>query len=180
MLLQRSGLAFFLYLASVVSTTPIEAQGPTPVDVALVERDTQGTNTTDIAHPIVLLSITERCAIISTGFAGISAAAAVANYIATIIKNQSDAHACGTRSGNVDGVNYQYSASGRNCDTTSEQKTVNSAVRKAVDYMNSQNVNQACFQLTHGGTWKGLLQIAAQNRQIIGGKCDSVTYNINI
>lgn len=142
--------------------------------------DSGATNGTDIAHPFILLSISERCSVLSTGFAGISAVTGVANYIATIIKNQSDAHQCAVRSGNVDGVNYQYSASGRNCDTTSEQKTINAAVQKAINFMNDRNVNQTCFELTHGGTWKGHLQVAARNRQIIDRKCDSVIYNIGI
>ncbi|KAI4253339.1 MAG: hypothetical protein LQ352_003749 [Teloschistes flavicans] len=180
MLLKRSGLAFFLYLASVVSSTPIEAPVTTPVDAILVGRDTQGTNSTEITHPTILLSISEKAAIISNGIAAISAATAVAAYISTIIKAQSDNHSCDVRSGNIDDVNYQYSATGRNCDTTSEQKTVDAAVNKAIAFMNGQKVDQACFLLTHGGTWKGYLQLAANGRQIIGGKCTSVSYPINI
>ncbi|KAI4107441.1 MAG: hypothetical protein L6R37_001672 [Teloschistes peruensis] len=180
MLLKRSGLAFLLYLASVVSTTPIETPVTTPVDAILVERDAPGANRTEIAHPVVLLSISEKAAIISNGIAAISAATAVASYVSHLIKQQSDNHSCGVISGNIDHVNYQYSATGRNCDTTSEQKTVDSAVNKAIDFMNGKNVNQACFLLTHGGTWKGYLQLAANGRQIIGGKCTSVSYPINI
>ncbi|KAL9578304.1 MAG: hypothetical protein Q9212_005801 [Teloschistes hypoglaucus] len=180
MLLKRSGLAFLLYLASVVSTTPIEAPVTTPVDAVLVERDVQGVNRTQIAQPVVLLKITERAGIIANGAAVISAAAAVASYISMLIKQQSDNHSCGVISGNIDHVNYQYSATGRNCDTTSEQKTVDDAIKRALAFMTSQNVNQACFQLTHGGTWKGYLQLASNGRQIIGGKCDSISYPITI
>lgn len=111
---------------------------------------------------------------------GISAVAAVGNYIATIIKTQSDNHKCDVTSRYVDGVSYQYSASGRNCDTTSEQKTINAALQRGINYMNSKSVNQACVQLTHGGTWKGLLQLADANLQIINNKCNDVSYNINI
>ncbi|KAL8678581.1 MAG: hypothetical protein Q9186_005084 [Xanthomendoza sp. 1 TL-2023] len=175
-----SNLAFLLYLASVTSSTPIDIQGPTLVD-GLQERDlVPGTNKTKITPPIIALSIQEKAAIISTGFDGILAATGIATYIALVIKNMSDEHRCAVKSGHVDGVNYQYSASGRNCDTTSQQKTVNDAVQKAIKFMNSQNVNQACFQLTHGGTWKGLLQLAAGGREIINNKCESVAYDIVI
>ncbi|KAL8702100.1 MAG: hypothetical protein Q9201_004573 [Fulgogasparrea decipioides] len=95
---------------------------------------------------------------------------AVGNYIPTIIKNQSNNHSCATISGNVNGIHYQYSAPGRHCDTTLEQKTINAAVQKAIKYINNKNVTQACFEFTHGGIWKGHLQIAAQNRQMIYGK----------
>ncbi|KAI4200124.1 MAG: hypothetical protein LQ350_004163 [Teloschistes chrysophthalmus] len=180
MLLKRSSLAFLLYLASVVSTTPIEAPVTTPVDAVLVGRDGPGANRTEIAHPIVLLTIVERAQILATGAAAITAATAVAAYISTRIKQQSDNHSCGVISGNIDHVNYQYSATGRNCDTTSQQKTVDDALNRAIAFMNGKNVNQACFLLTHGGTWKGYLQLAANGRQIIGGKCASVSYPITI
>ncbi|KAI4169708.1 MAG: hypothetical protein LQ346_008941 [Caloplaca aetnensis] len=182
MLLKRSGLAFFLYLASIASSTPIDGQRPAAV-VALEERaSASGNKTAALVEPVILLSITETCAIIGAGAAGISAVAAVGNFLATIIKNQSDDHRCDVISESIQpqGVSYQYSASGRNCDTTSEQKTINAALKRAINFMNSHNANQACFKLTHGGTWKGLLQIAAANRPIIEGKCNSVTYDINI
>lgn len=140
-------------------------------------------NSTGFVPPHILLSIEERCAILSTGFTGVLASGApaiFANYIASKIKAQSDNHSCAVISGNVDGVNYQYSASGRHCDTTSEEKTIRSAVTKGLEYMKNHNYDAACFQLTHGGTWKGLLQIAVGNEHIVNGKCNVVAYNVSI
>ncbi|KAL8715050.1 MAG: hypothetical protein Q9220_001007 [cf. Caloplaca sp. 1 TL-2023] len=140
----------------------------------------RATNLTSIGHPVVLLTISERAAVIGTGGIVVGAAAAVANFIATIIKNQSGSHSCGVVSGNVNGMLYQYSATGRNCDTTSEQKTINSAVQRAINFMTQRGVNQACFELKHGGTWRGDLQLAAGGRTIIQHVCEGITYTINI
>ena len=110
----------------------------------------------------------------------ISSIAAVATYITSIIKEQSDKKSCAVISGTIEDLHYQYSAHGRNCDTTSESKTVNAAVDHALNYMVDQKVDAACFQLTHGGTWKGYLQVAGPNEKIINNKCVSVSYPIEI
>ena len=79
-------------------------------------------------------------------------------------------------------VNYQYHAAttGKKCDTTAEIKTIKSALEKALDFMTKGSYNQACFSLSHGGTWKGLLQLAGKDIEIKNGVCDGLTYNINI
>ena len=130
--------------------------------------------------PVEDLSIELYCAIISTGAASIQAVTAVATYISSLVKTQSDDHVCAVISGNVDGVHYQYSASGRNCDTTSEQKTIDAAVKKGLVFMQNEQVNDACFQLTHGGTWRGLLQLAVGKANIENQKCLHETYDIKI
>lgn len=140
-------------------------------------------NSTAFEPPHILLSISEKCAVIQTGFNGIiatSGVVAAAYYVSQIIKTQSDNHSCATISGSVDGLNYQYSASGRNCDTTAELKTINDAVQKATKYMAHHSDNVACFKLHHDGTWTGLLQLAAGNGHIINNICKSETYNIDI
>ncbi|KAF2105606.1 hypothetical protein BDV96DRAFT_677279 [Lophiotrema nucula] len=80
------------------------------------------------------------------------------------------------------GVNYQYHAasSGSNCDTTAESKTVQAAIESGINFMNTHNINQACFNMDHGGTWQGLLQLAAGGTAIINNKCDSVTYTLTV
>lgn len=45
--------------------------------------------------------------------------------------------------------------------------------------MNKRNANLACSKLTHGGTCKGLLQIAAADRAIIEAKGNPITSDIN-
>lgn len=80
----------------------------------------------------------------------------------------------------ADSVQYQYTASGRHCDTTSELKTIDASVKKAITFMHNKNVNDACFKLTHGGTWKGLLQLAGGDARIVNYKCLSVPYTFAI
>lgn len=108
--------------------------------------------------------------------------AGIASYVATMIKNQSDKNSCGVISGTVDSISYQYSvkSTGPNCDTTAELKTIQDAVQRGIDFMNTHNINQACFDLTHGGTWKGLLQLAAPGQTIVNYKCLSVTYTLTV
>ena len=130
--------------------------------------------------PVEDLSIELYCAIISTGAASIQAIAAAATYISSLVKTQSNNHACAVISGNVDGVHYQYSASGRNCDTTSEQKTIDAAVKKGLVFMQDEQVNDACFELMHGGTWRGLLQLAVGKASIENQKCLHEKYDIRI
>lgn len=142
--------------------------------------ESYSTNTTAIEPPRILLKIDEKVAIIAAGFTGTLAVTAIAAYITTLVKNQSDSHSCDVISGDVDKTRYEYSASGRHCDTTSESKTIKAAVQKALEYMEDHNVSQACFELKHGGTWKGLLQLAVANRNIIHNKCRTVTYKIDV
>ncbi|KAH7392125.1 hypothetical protein DE146DRAFT_757869 [Phaeosphaeria sp. MPI-PUGE-AT-0046c] len=127
-------------------------------------------------------TIDEKVAIIAAGAAVISIVAPVATYISTVIKAQSDANTCGIISGSIDGVGYQYHAAttGKNCDTTSELKTIDAAVTKALNFMQTNGINQACFNMQHGGTWRGLLQLASNERTIINNKCDTVTFTLTI
>jgi hypothetical protein len=76
-------------------------------------------------------------------------------------------------------VNHQYHAAttGKNCDTTAETKTINNAVSRALEFMQTHNTNQACFNMQHGGTWRGLLQVASGDRTIINGKW---TYTLTV
>lgn len=55
--------------------------------------------------------------------------------------------------------NYYYEASGRNCDTTAEIKTIVSALDDAWEGMGS--LSAVCMTLDHGGTWRGLLGVSA-------------------
>lgn len=137
-------------------------------------------STTDPIPHQTRRTIDEKAFILSNGAAVISAATALATFLTSVIKEQSDKHSCAVVSGTVNGVHYQYSASGRNCDTSSEEKTINAAMDRALKFMQDKRVDAACFQLTHGGTWKGLLQLAASGEPIIQNKCLSVSYPINV
>ncbi|RYN78282.1 hypothetical protein AA0120_g10958 [Alternaria tenuissima] len=129
------------------------------------------------------LTIEEQVAILGAGSMVALNVNAIATYVSNLMKAQSEANTCGVISGTVDGVNYQYHAAttGKNCDTTAETKTMNDAVALALEFMQTHNINQACFNMQHGGTWRGLLQLAtSSDRTIINGKCDSVTYTLTV
>ncbi|OAG16161.1 hypothetical protein CC77DRAFT_944697, partial [Alternaria alternata] len=128
------------------------------------------------------LTIEEQVAILGAGSMVALNVNAIATYVSNLMKAQSEANTCGVISGTVDGVNYQYHAAttGKNCDTTAETKTMNDAVARALEFMQTHNINQACFNMQHGGTWRGLLQLASGGRTIINGKCDSVTYTLTV
>ncbi|CAN9092445.1 unnamed protein product [Alternaria alternata] len=129
------------------------------------------------------LTIEEQVAILGAGSMVALNVNAIATYVSNLMKAQSEANTCGVISGTVDGVNYQYHAAttGKNCDTTAETKTMNDAVARALEFMQTHNINQACFNMQHGGTWRGLLQLAtSSDRTIINGKCDSVTYTLTV
>ncbi|KAJ5577662.1 uncharacterized protein N7459_006626 [Penicillium hispanicum] len=55
--------------------------------------------------------------------------------------------------------NYYYEASGRNCDTTAQMKTIVSAIDDAWNGMDS--LSAVCMTLDHGGTWRGHLGVSA-------------------
>ena len=79
-------------------------------------------------------------------------------------------------------VNYQYHAatSGKKCDTTAEIKTIKDALVRALDFMTKGSYNQACFSLSHGGTWRGLLQLAGKGIDIKNDVCEGLTYLIHV
>jgi hypothetical protein len=142
---------------------------------------------------VALLSIGNMAAFVGLGFA---------NLMAAKIKSLSDTNSCGIVTGNIDGyaffliplllhfecqtltwhrrINYQYHASttGSKCDTTAQEKTIRDAINRGLDFMVKHNVNQACFNMQHGGTWKGLLQLASSDKTIINNRCDDVAYTI--
>ncbi|KAI4703749.1 hypothetical protein J4E89_009718 [Alternaria sp. Ai002NY15] len=128
------------------------------------------------------LTIEEQVAILGAGSMVALNVNAIATYVSNLMKAQSEANTCGVISGTVDGVNYQYHAAttGKNCDTTAEVKTMKDAVTRGLEFMTNNNINQACFNMQHGGTWRGLLQLASGDRQIVNGKCDSVTYTLTV
>jgi hypothetical protein len=83
--------------------------------------------------------------------------------IADKIYNQSAAKSCDPVTGvltDYDGVSYTYYyyASGRNCDTTAQLKTIVSALDDAWEGLGSTSA--LCMTLNHEGTWRGHLGIS--------------------
>jgi hypothetical protein len=110
----------------------------------------------------------------------LSSLAALTAYLAAHVKGQSDANSCSIVSGSADGANWQFQAttSGANCDTTSETKTIEDAVKKQLNWMHDNHNDVACFIMKHGsGTWTGNLRISLDGKAIASAaQCNAAKY----
>ncbi|KAJ6019439.1 hypothetical protein N7522_001506 [Penicillium canescens] len=100
----------------------------------------------------------------STKFSDPNKSQAVIIGIATEIYQKSAAKTCDHVTGrltdaNGKDYNYYYYASGRNCDTTAEIKTIVSAIDDAWEGLGS--ISALCMTLSHEGTWRGHLGVSA-------------------
>ncbi|KAJ7436850.1 hypothetical protein FB451DRAFT_1193644 [Mycena latifolia] len=73
---------------------------------------------------------------------------AIGSSIASLISGSSGAHDCSVHTGSIDGIQWRYSATGQNCDTTAELTTIRGAVDAFLEHL-----------MTHGGTWTGFLSV---------------------
>jgi hypothetical protein len=99
-----------------------------------------------------------------TKFSDPNKSQAVIIGMADKIYQQSAAKSCDPVTGvltDSNGVsyNYYYYASGRNCDTTAEIKTIVSALDDAWEGLGSTSA--LCMTMSHGGTWRGHLGVSA-------------------
>jgi hypothetical protein len=140
---------------------------------------------TDIAAPFEARSylsartdIEVICAMVSAGLTTTLGIINIANYVATHMKTQSDIDTCSVISGSADGVNWQFyvTTSGDNCDTTAQEKTLQNAVQRELEWMQKNKYDSACFKMSHGGTWEGHLSIAVNKPIVSSAKCDSLKY----
>ncbi|KAJ5300026.1 hypothetical protein N7476_011583 [Penicillium atrosanguineum] len=105
----------------------------------------------------------------STKFSPPNKSQAVIIGIADKIYQQSAAKSCDPVTGRLtdsDGVdyNYYYYASGRNCDTTAQLKTIVTALDDAWEDLGS--ISALCMTMRHGdGTWRGHLGISAMQSE---------------
>ncbi|KAL3475228.1 hypothetical protein BJX99DRAFT_259693 [Aspergillus californicus] len=84
-----------------------------------------------------------------------------ARYVAHIIKQMSNNHSCEQTIVNFGNWKIMYFATGRHCDTTAKEETMYGAIYKYLHLASEGLVCEyTCLRLTHGGTWKGYLQIA--------------------
>ncbi|KAJ5305814.1 hypothetical protein PENANT_c015G03033 [Penicillium antarcticum] len=100
----------------------------------------------------------------STKFSHPNKSQAVILGIADKIYQQSAAGSCDGITGSITDTNgvsysYYYYASGRNCDTTAQLKTIVSALDDAWEGLGSTSA--LCMTMDHGGTWRGHLGISA-------------------
>ncbi|KAJ7463163.1 hypothetical protein FB451DRAFT_945372, partial [Mycena latifolia] len=84
---------------------------------------------------------------------------AIGSAISSWVKSRSDANDCTVHTGAIDGVQWRYSATGNNCDSTAQIMTI----RGAIDAFLAENVDgrcsNVCLRMTHGGTWTGYLSL---------------------
>jgi hypothetical protein len=100
----------------------------------------------------------------STKFSDPNKSQAVIIGMAEQIYQQSAAKSCYGVTGHLTDSNgkeyvYYYQASGRNCDTTAEIKTIVSALDDAWEDLGSTSA--LCMTMSHGGTWRGHLGVSA-------------------
>ncbi|KAL3473258.1 hypothetical protein BJX99DRAFT_261566 [Aspergillus californicus] len=97
--------------------------------------------------------------------------------VANMIQKQSVIHNCNTVEMLYEEIKVKYSATGRNCDTTAELKTIHNAV---YNYVNKQMwgsvCGNVCLRLDHGGTWRGYLQMGHYSLFNTNVKCNGAKY----
>ncbi|KAF7893485.1 uncharacterized protein EAF02_001023 [Botrytis sinoallii] len=82
--------------------------------------------------------------------------------IRTAINFISGAGRCSKSYGSLDGVSWVYYATGRNCDTAAEAKTIQKAIKHQLTNGNSP-CSTECLDLTRSGAWSGFLLIGPTN-----------------
>ncbi|OJJ64727.1 hypothetical protein ASPSYDRAFT_26707 [Aspergillus sydowii CBS 593.65] len=84
----------------------------------------------------------------------------IARTLGTMIKEKSNDHDCSSFTATLDKFEFEYYATGRNCDTTAEQGTIAGAIYHFIHSVLDDNIcNAQCMKLTHGGTWTGWLSL---------------------
>ncbi|KAI9740050.1 MAG: hypothetical protein M1818_004801 [Claussenomyces sp. TS43310] len=101
----------------------------------------------------------------TTKFSDANQVPAVISGMAAKILAQSNAGSCAGVEDSIkdfQGVSYTYHyyASGRNCDTTAQIKTIMTALDDKWDDL-SGKTSALCMTLSHGGTWQGHLGVSA-------------------
>lgn len=65
------------------------------------------------------------------------------------------------------GVTYTYyykaHTTGKNCDTTAQEKTIQSALDSGIDKLHRDGAVRGCIEMDHGGTWHGNLGITTDD-----------------
>ncbi|TGO14383.1 hypothetical protein BTUL_0054g00540 [Botrytis tulipae] len=84
--------------------------------------------------------------------------------IGAVIKSMSGAGRCGKSYGSLDGVSWVYYATGRNCNTASEAKTIQGAIKQHLTTTDGNSLcSTECLDLTESATWSGFLLIGPTN-----------------
>ncbi|APA16250.1 predicted protein [Sclerotinia sclerotiorum 1980 UF-70] len=91
-----------------------------------------------------------------------------------LIKSLSDSGSCATSSGSLNGISFVYYTSGRNCDTTAQEDTIQGAIKQHLENVDQGSLcGTQCLNLSHGGTWEGYLLIGPADSFNSGAYCGS-------
>ncbi|KAF7906842.1 hypothetical protein EAF00_001120 [Botryotinia globosa] len=127
----------------------------TPVNTT---SDTSLVSRTNVKVCEQILRITAQCLTV------VSIVVTLSETVGAAIKSLSDAGSCGKSYGSLDGVSWVYYATGSNCDTTAEVKTIQGAIKQHLTTTDGNSLcSTECLDLTHSGTWSGFLLIGPTN-----------------
>lgn len=108
-------------------------------------------------------------------YAGAGAIFTAAILISNQLKKDSNSNDCSVHYGSADGISWKVSASGRNCDTTAQQNTIQGSIDEWVDSVGDKLCGVHCLEMTHGGTWHGYVTIAPPGEDPSNYYCGSST-----
>jgi hypothetical protein len=95
----------------------------------------------------------------------------VALGIAGLLKNNSNAKDCKVHEGSIDNVHWRAYATGANCDTTAQIRTIEGAMQKYIEKQDREVCGVTCLKFSHGGTYVGYVTIAAKGTKLDGYYC---------
>ncbi|KAJ6517861.1 hypothetical protein DFH09DRAFT_1332065 [Mycena vulgaris] len=83
----------------------------------------------------------------------------IGSSIATFILGRFKAHDCTIHGASIGGLQWRYSATGRNCDSTAQLKTIRGAIDAFLKDHVDGKCGNVCLKMTHDGTWTGYLSV---------------------
>ncbi|KAL8646690.1 MAG: hypothetical protein Q9210_005989 [Variospora velana] len=95
----------------------------------------------------------------------------VQTMLGRLMKDRSNRHICDVVLGYEGDVNYEYSATGRHCDTLLTASDMSHLVQVTMNYMMWNGIDGGCLEFWNRGTWRGHLQITTNNEAIKPGYC---------
>lgn len=84
---------------------------------------------------------------------------ALGSTIGSVIYTSSSNKDCTLHTGTVDGVQWRYSATGEDCTTNAQLKTIRGAVDAWLKAGVEGQCKNVCLRMTHGGTWTGYVSL---------------------
>lgn len=123
---------------------------------------------------------------IDTGDFLLEAIDALDQAIANWIKNWSNNNVCDPgpkqgvlteQNGGTVGYLCRTTTTGKDCRTTAEVKTIAAAVGSCMNQANAMQATTVCCTFTHGGTWKGHLQLTSNVQQWPASLEDQLCWN---